>query len=614
MSILSSLVRAYEHMENRPNFGFSLEKVSFVISLNQNGKPAGKPVDIRLDNKKKKIPRSLSVPQPPKRTAGIKPCFLWDKTSYVLGITAGEGKRTEKEHQAFIDYHREALQGTFDKGLKAFLGFLDFWQSSRFEELGWPEEMMDQNVVFALEEERLGEIYLHDRAEAQNIWASLSSSEEGEKAICLVTGKKAPVARLHPSIKGVFGAQSAGASIVSFNLNAFTSYGHEQGANAPVSEYAAFAYTTALNSMLAATVNAEDSNHHERLARDLESTSSERRSNRKRNFLVANTTTVFWAEARDNSQGEQADLAEAAFNSLFNDIDDEKQSKAVGDLLRRITEVGADKPEIDLDLQKVRFFILGLAPNAARISIRYWYEDTFGHLIENYRHFLKDMHIEPPFRNRQNVPLWRYLVETAVQQKRENVPPILGGQWMQAILTGGRYPATLFSTVMMRIRSDREVNTLRASMLKAVLVRNFKMEEVPVALDISNKDKGYLLGRLFAVYERIQRGALGDKINASVRDKFFGSACSQPQKVFPLLAKNSINHLSKIGKDKKGVQIYLEKDIAAITDMFDPADDPFPKCLSDKEQGMFVIGYYHQQSKYFESRKDAETRGEESVS
>ena len=249
MTALVALARAYDRMAARnelPAFGYSTQNVGFLLSLNADGSIAGAPADLRSGEGKKWIARPLAVPQPAKRTWGIAPNFLWDKTAYVLGVTAGQSKRSAAEHNAFVERHRDWLAGTNDEGLVALLRFLEEWRPQHFSELAWPDDMRDQNLVFTLERERLDGVYMHDRPAARELWARLSAeSEKNMEAVCLLTGEKAPVARLHPSIKGVWGAQSSGASIVSFNLDAFTSYGHEQGDNAPVSEAAAFACTTA---------------------------------------------------------------------------------------------------------------------------------------------------------------------------------------------------------------------------------------------------------------------------------------------------------------------------------------------------------------------------------
>lgn len=582
MSILASLVRAYDRLEDAPPFGFSSEKIGFLISLGDDGAIAH-PVDLRTGEGKKKTAPQMFVPAPAKRTAGIAPNFLWDKTSYVLGVTAAEGKRTAGEHAAFLKRHFDALAGAGDAGLNALLQFLKSWTPERFVEFGWPEEMKDQNVVFALESERRLNIRLHDRPAARALWARLSAAGEKSEALCLVTGERAPVARLHQAIKGVWGAQSSGASIVSFNIDAFTSYGHEQGDNAPVSEAAGFAYTTALN-------------------RFLEKGSGHR-------IQIGDASTVFWA---DGANAEKAKLAEGAFAGMCAneweeagaDAEGEKiETAKVGVLLEKIRQ-GQPLREVDPDLAAgVRFYVLGLSPNAARLSIRFWLEDDFGRLAENYQRFVADMRIEPPPRDPYPA-LWKYLSETAVLGKRENVPPNLAGDWMRSILTGTNYPLTLLATLLMRLRADKNVNALRISMLKALLIRNCN-REAPVALDPENKDKGYLLGRLFAAYEQAQSAALGPKVNATIKDKFYGAASAQPRKVFALLDKGSANHLSKAGKQSPGYKVVLEKQIGAIMDLMQPEADPFPASLSAQEQALFGLGYYHQRNEFFKSRKDA---------
>ena len=579
MSILASLARAYDRLPDAPPFGFSSEKIGFLISLNADGRMVSVS-DLRTGEGKKKIAPTMLVPQPVKRTAGIAPNFLWDKTSYVLGVTAGEGKRTADEHAAFIQRHETDLANTEDAGLRALLLFLKNWTADQFMAPDWPEEMKDQNVVFALEDERLRNVRLHDRPAAKELWGRLSAAGDRDARICLVTGEPGPVARLHPSIKGVWGAQSSGAALVSFNLDSFTSFGHEQGNNAPVSELAAAKYTTALNRFLE-----RDSGHR---------------------IQIGDASTVFWADASE-ANSDAAELAESVFGGMLDTVDERMQSSKVGDVLAKIRE-GRPVASFDPDLAEgVRFHVLGLAPNAARLAIRFYFEDSFGVLTENYRKFVSDMRVMPEPKEGYP-PLWRYLLETAVLGKRENIAPNLAGEWMRAILNGTNYPLTLMSSVLTRIRADGEVNALRVGILKAVLVRNFKME-APVAFDPDNKNKGYVLGRLFATYEQIQSAALGLKLNSSIKDKFYGSASAQPRKVFPMLESGSANHLSKIGKQAPGWRVNLEKQISEIMAIMSPADDPFPASLSSADQALFVLGYHHQRNEFFKSKK-SEASGE----
>jgi CRISPR-associated protein Csd1 len=582
MTILASLARAYERLPDKPPFGYAPAKIGFLISLNEDGSIANV-IDIRSGEGNKRESREVMAPQAPKRASGVMPCFLWDKTAYVLGVTAEaltpkQQERLDRAHGSFRALHLDLLAGATDAGLMALRRFLETWTPDQFVAPDWPEEMKDQNVVFALESDRRPDmICLHDRKAAQTIWSSLQADASGEAEVCLIYGERLPVERLHPSIKGVWGGQSAGASIVSYNAQAYVSYDHEQGDNAQVSEQAAFAYTTVLNTFLA-----KGSRHR---------------------IQIGDASTVFWADAAD---AETAGMAQDVWLAGFSDVDEAQQSERVRTVLEGLRN---GRPLVDLDprlTEGVRFYVLGLAPNAARIAIRFWYESDFAKLARDYQRFVDDMRVEPPHRN-PYPPLWQYLAEIAVLGKRENVPPNLAGDWMRAILTGNPYPLTLLTNVLMRIRADGEINALRVAMLKAVLIRNFARKDTPVALDPEFKDKGYLLGRLFAVYERIQEAALGRNVNATIKDKFYSSASAQPRKVFSVIDRNSANHLSKVGKQSPGYKVNLERALSDIMNSLDPADDPFPASLSAQEQALFGLGYYHQRNAFFQSRDKAET-------
>jgi CRISPR-associated protein Csd1 len=579
MTALVSLVRAYDRLFERgeaPAFGYSVEKIGFLIPLNDDGSVAGQPIDLREGEGKRRTPRALLVPQPAKRTSGIAPNFLWDKTSYCLGVTAAEGRRTAQEHAAFVARHKKALSESSDPGLLALRRFLEQWCPEDFDTLGWPTEMKDQNLVFALESERLGSggaiRCVHDRPAARVLWASLSAEADNTEAACLVTGEHGPVARLHPAIKGVWGAQSSGASLVSFNLDAFASYGHEQGENAPVSEAAAFAYTTALNHFL------------------------ERGSAQR--IQIGDASTVFWADGSDSAAKE----AEGVFAALLAaNIDETVDAKKVGAILKAVRE-GRPAADFKPDLPEgVRFYVLALAPNAARLSVRFYIEDDFAVIAEHFLAHAESMWIEPPPRG-DRPSIWRLLIETAVQRKSENIQPNLAGDWLRAILTGNPYPLTLLSTVLMRLRADRDVNGLRVAMVKAVLIRNFSWE-VPVSLDLDNKNSGYLLGRLFAAYEYAQMQALGPSVNATIRDQYYGTASATPRSVFPLLQRKATHHLSRLRKDKPGLAVNLDRRIGEIFELAD-ADSLFVATLSAQRQAMFAVGYYHQRNDFFRRKEE----------
>lgn len=577
MSMLASLVRAYDRLPDAPSFGFSNEKIGFCVLLNADGSVAG--VEDLRDTDKKRSPRMLLVPQAVKRTAGIAPNFLWDKSAYVLGVTAGEGKRTAEEHAAFRARHAEWLTGTDDPGLLALLRFLETWNPESFAPPIWPEDTRDQNIVFALADEyRDG--CIHDRPAARELWRRIGAEGASDPQTCLVTGDAGPVTRLHPSIKGVWGAQSSGASLVSFNLDAFTSYGHDQGDNAPISAAAAFAYGTVLNRYLD-----KDSGHR---------------------IQIGDASTVFWADCSDMKLAEEAEVCFMAMldPSAEDELIAADERLETAKIRSRLDDIrnGKHLSQVAPELAEgVRFHVLGLAPNAARLSVRFYWQDDFGRLTANFQRYLEDSHIEPPPRDGWP-PLWRYLLELASQGKRENVPPLIAGEWLRAILTGTAYPLTLLSTILMRIRADGEINALRCAMLKSVLIRNFNDKEAPVALDPRSRDTGYVLGRLFAAYENIQKAALGKGVNATIRDKFYGSASAAPARVFGSLANNAFNHLAKVRKDRPAFAQYLQDELQGIANLLDISQDPFPVALSQAAQAKFALGYYHQAS--FRKRDD----------
>ncbi|WP_148713840.1 type I-C CRISPR-associated protein Cas8c/Csd1 [Chitinolyticbacter meiyuanensis] len=569
-----------------PRFGFSTEKISYALLLNADGELVDAPHDIRDTNGKKLLPTALTVPQPEKRTVGIKSNFLWDKTSYVLGVSAKVSPRTADEHAAFKTLHEQWLADSDDPGLRAVQLFLRNWTPERFADFppAIQEGLLDANVVFRLDGERQ---YVHETAAAQQLRARMLADGDAASGRCLVTGEHAPLARLHPAIKGVNGAQSSGASIVSFNLESFTSYGKSQGENAPVSELAAFAYTTVLNHLLR-----RDEHNRQRLQ-------------------IGDTTVVFWAQA---ATAAQAEVAEFTFASLFDPpADDAGETAKLRSVLDAVAK-GRPLRELGLNLDDdTRLFVLGLAPNASRLSIRFWHTGRLDEMARRLAEHFRDLELQPlPWRSEPAI--WRLLYATAAQGKAENIPPQLAGELTRAILTGCRYPRSLLTNLIMRMRADGDISGVRVALCKAVLVRDQRLGvaginlELPVSLDKTNTDPGYLLGRLFAELENAQRSALGKDINATIRDRYYGAASATPASVFPMLLRNVQHHLSRLRKDKPGLAVTLEASIGQIVDGLGNA---FPRSLRLEAQGHFAIGYYHQTQDRFKAKGGSDATDDE---
>ncbi|MFD0858615.1 type I-C CRISPR-associated protein Cas8c/Csd1 [Roseovarius aquimarinus] len=577
MTILQELAALYDARaveKGWPRPGFSTEKIGGVVVLAEDGAVREIRSLMTPDAKGKMQARSMSVPAAIKRTAGVKPNTFWDKTAYVLGVTEtpegpGQGRRTEAEHEAFKTAHLSLTEGQTESALVALKRFCEAWTPDRFAEFPDAAILVDQNIVFRLEDGP----FLHDLPAAQ---ALLGQAAAGG-TMCLVSGRAGPVARLHPSIKGVMGAQSSGASLVSFNNDAETSHGKKQGDNAPVSEAAAFAYGTALNALLA-----RGSGNTLRIGGD---------------------TVVFWADQPE---------AEWTLNAMISGTDDEAAERELRARVQAVAS-GSAREEEKLD-PEARLFILGLAPNAARLAVRYWHPGTLGNFAVAVTRFWEDMTIEPsPFiKGGVELPpkLWALLYDVAPQHDAGNIPAGLGGDLMRAVLTGGRYPATWLAALMRRIRVEGEpdrarhgnVDGRRAATIAAILRRNHQ-QEVPMALDQEAQDAAYLLGRLFGAYVYAEKSY--QERGAGLRQKYIGAASATPARVFPVLMRgyeHNLASLRKAGGQKAGAGIKADRAVAGIIDRL---NGDMPATLPLEAQGRFFIGFYHQISAFYTKAEDA---------
>lgn len=572
---LQALAGYYARMDDAEAWGWSREKFGWCVLIDADGEPVDRQ-NLHDLSGKKPVAKLCAVPAGIKRTVGIAPNFLWDKTSYSLGRTAGEGKRTAQEHAAFVETHLARLSDADDEGLVALRRFLERWTPERFDRPPFMPDMLDANIMFRLDGD---DDYLHCRPAARRLVDAVSTSDTRDAILCLATGERGPAARLHPTIKGVEGAQSSGASLVSFNLEAFESYGKSQGENAPTSEAAAFRYGAALNRLL----TRDGPNRVKR--------------------PIGDATMVFWADASNVLAAETAD--DWFSGALSMDVDDAAEARKIGEELDKVAKgrpLSSLRPGIE---PGTRFHVLGLSPNAARLSVRYWLSDDLETFAKRLAEHHDDLKLEPSPWSRP--PAVNYLLAqtTAIQGKFENIPHVLAGEVIRAILTGLPYPRSWLAAVITRLRAgDDPGRGWHAAAIRAVLARRQRERgdsdvpnkgETPMSLNRGHTNIGYQLGRLFAVYELAQRAALGRTIKSTIRDKYFGAAAATPASIFPLIIRGGQNHLSKVRKEKPGWAHVIEMELEEVVGRMTPAM-PFslPRSLRLEEQGEFAIGYYHQ--------------------
>lgn len=573
-----------------PRFGYCKAKVSFALNLSIEGVLLDV-IDIRTVGKGNKlISVEMEVPEQIKRASGIAANFMCDNSTYVLGID--NKKKPERAIQAFEAYkelHKKVLNGVADVGAKAVLCFLDSWNPEVATQHPKLVNVLQDlftggNIVFKLDGVKG---YIHQRPDIKEAWERYCEYSEDEvTSQCLVTGQNASIARLHQSIKGVKGAQQSGASLVSFNLESFKSYGKEQSYNAPISKSSAFAYTTVLNYML---------------------------SNFRQRIQIGDATTVFWAES---PEGIYEDLMYELF-SPSNEKEDEDNQKQedvlkhdtktiqlVHDILGRIRQgKQIDNAITEVD-PNVRFYILGLSPNSSRISVRFWFTDTFGVFVNRIGMHYKDMEIVKPKNAIDFIPIYRILNETVPKKSKEKkAAPLLGGALMRSILTGALYPHSLYTSILSRIRADKDINYVRASVIKAVLLRKARIQGnkekevmLTMSLNTQSENVAYRLGRLFALLEKAQQDAIPN-LNSTIKDRYYGAASSRPRTTFPLLLRLAQHHI-----DKSDYGFIIDKKIEEVM----AGIESFPSYLNLEEQGLFVLGYYHQRQSLYEKNKKKE--------
>ena len=586
--LLQSLVDYYEILteDNEsgvPRLGYGKANVSFALNISIQGEILNViPLKIPDVTGKKMAPQSMTVPEPVKKSVNISSDFLFGNSSYVLGFdNKGKPQRSKECFESFKELHHCILKDIKCIEARAVLAFVDSWNVEKASENVVISEYYEEisagaNLVFKLDGQNT---FIHQNKEIRAAWEGYKLQMTSEtKLQCLVTGRRAPIARLHPYIKGVKSKKPTPLTLVSFDKDssAYESYGRvkDQGLNSPVSEYATFAYGTALNYLL---------------------------SDHKYKLSVGDTTVVFWAASPQHIyqdffalmlQPDEIELISTDKQRYERDVDAIREIKGVFEKLASGTRA---KPNIEEDTQ---FFVVGISPNTARIAIRFFVRNNFGRFVTDVSKHYEDMSIEKQYPNEpDHIPLWKLMIETVPPSSKEKASsPLLSGSVMRSILMGLPYPAALYNAVMARIKAEKDISYYKASIIKACISRNNKnkyKEVLTMSLNEKANQKEYVLGRLFAVLEKAQLDA-NPGIKSTIKDRYFTSACATPATIFPTLLRLSNHHISKA---EYGYAI--DNQIKGIMEILNVEDNPFPKNFSLEQQGIFILGYYHQKNSFY---------------
>ncbi len=597
--ILTALVHLYEELCKQGKIqaeGWGIAKVTHRILLDKEGHLCGiisARKKVQRGKTEREVPCEMCVPLPVTRSSGVKANFLCDNSSYFLAVDAkGKVQRTIQCFEAAQMLHHRVLEHCHSPVAKAILHFFDTWGFDKAEEDSLIQENLEDitagsNFVFQVD----GVDAIEDE-EIKRSWENFQGTSQADKdstslaGQCLITGaENQKIALLHPKIKGVAGAKTMDRNLVSFNEPAFCSYGKDkkQGENSPISEHAAFAYGTALNQLLA---------------------------DRRHTQVIGDTTIVYWSEHGISACQDFM----MSFLGNHAGIDDHTLDTIVTHMRNGLpvdfegVEISPDEP----------FYILGLAPNAARISVRLFLRNTFCKLVTNLSLHQERMKLDGPSWEKQNIPLWKTLKATANPNGKEQVAsPLLAGSLFRAVLQNTKYPASAFQNILLRIFADQDkaadggrsavekISHTKAAFIKAYLLKNGKEHwegKLQMALNENCNDVSYVLGRMFSLLENIQQGA-NPGINTTIKERYFNSACATPASVFPILLKLANTHLSKLDGGKA---VYFKKKMGALMDkiMMPEEGIPFPARLTLEEQGAFILGYYQETQARYKGKEE----------
>ncbi len=588
--ILQSLAHYYALMDEArdtlherdrvPPVWFAQARVSYGLCLSEDGtltQILPLKVETQAGKKTVEIPQSMILPMPYVRGVNILANFLCDNALFLLGYDyKGDPRRTAECFAASKQLHQEILSGIDSPAARAIYAYFERYDPQT------PHPALSDPAL--IEEMKAGRYFIfiapdgtfaHDDAKLQEAWVRYKNAQLSDTRMqCLVTGEEdAPIALLHPKIKGVRDTQSAGANLVSFNASAYESYGLSSSINAPVSEYAAFAYATALNYLL---------------------------SHPSHNTYLGDTSIVYWAEDANPAYV-------GVFSAAFSPKED--QNKLLDSILHKVVH-GLPIAAEGLD-PGTPFCVLGLAPNAARISVRFFLQDTFGNMLKNIAAHYERLEIaKAPYERDYLAPYW-LLLETVHPMSKDNASsPLLAGAVLEAILSNEKYPEALMQNVLLRVRAEHNINRGKAAILKAYLLKNHvndpeTKEVAKVSLNEECTVLPYVLGRLFAALEFIQKDSSEAEIGANIKKKYFSTACDTPALIFNELLKQYPVYLNRMKSEGKRI-FYSNLVLDLIGRLPAPNErEAFPARLSNAEQCQFLLGYHHQLQRFYQKKPAA---------
>jgi len=567
----------YEYYKRKPEIhapiGYELEELDFIVVINKDGEL------VDLQNKREnKRGHQYFIPKAVVRSGKkILPNLLWDNFEYTTGLSkdSKRSKKAQEYNKAFIDkLNSLPMLVKEDEAIKSILNFYasDFQEQLKdhpnFEEClkinGWMTFQIDGDIVIIPSREVIRKYQAEEFLSGKFDEDELKNVRVG---VCLITGNKTIIKRLHTELR--LAGSDKNVKIVAIQENqGYDSYNKERGYNSPVSIEAEANYSAALKHLL----------------------------NSKSNKInIADTTILFWAEKKSEENDPELILP---WVIAFQKSDADDPDKGVRIIESFINSIFTGKKPID---KTNHFYVLGLSPNAARISVRFWKAPSVEEFGKNIKQHFEDFEIVHGVKDAKYLSLYQILSATALGYEMKNVPPNLAGAVIESIIDGTPYPTSLLYQCIRRIRAEQNVNRTRAAILKAYLNRFNKIhkpnqKEITMGLDPTNTISSYLVGRLFAVLEKIQEEA-NPGINATIKDRFYGAASSTPITVYPRLLSLKNSHIKKLNVGRK---IYFEKLLSEIISDI----KCFPANLSLNEQANFALGYYHQRQDFFTKKSD----------